>query len=47
MTPRKRDLVAGQFEKNKNAAATALVYVAGILDVTIGAQAGMPVPLSS
>jgi hypothetical protein len=39
--------VVGQFEKNKNAAATALVYGAGILDVTIGAQAGMPVPLSN
>jgi hypothetical protein len=33
----------GQFEKNKNAAATAL----RMLDVTIGAQAGMPVPLSN
>jgi hypothetical protein len=37
----------GQFEKNKNAAAAALVYIAGIFDVAICAQAEMPVPLSN
>jgi hypothetical protein len=36
-----------QFEKAKNAAVTALVYIARILDVTLGAQAGVPVPLSN
>jgi hypothetical protein len=38
--------LAGSIEKSKNAAAS-VVYIAGILDVTMGAQAGMPVPFSN